>query len=76
MHLRARPLTEPNCSNSDDFFRQAARMIRSTGLALAQETPICIPDDEIGDGKDHVRPDLKSEYTRRYFELIAGTVGK
>jgi hypothetical protein len=70
------PLTEPNCSNSDEFYRHAARMIRSTGLALATETPICVPDDEIGDGKDHVRPDLKSEYTRRYFELLVGKFGR
>ncbi len=64
------PLTEPLCSKSAEYFAEVARIVTRAGLRMVQTMPICVPESEIGDGKDHIRPDLKAAYTRRYFEII------
>lgn len=65
------PLMEPNCSLSTAYFSQAARIIAAKGIRLAQVGPICFSEREVGDSIDHVHPDFKLAYTRKYYDLIA-----
>ena len=65
------PLTEPVCGKSEAYFAEVAKVVQAAGIRLAQVMPPCVPEGEIGDGKDHVRPDLKVAYTRKYYDMIA-----
>jgi hypothetical protein len=64
------PLVEPICSRSDAYFATVTRIVEEAGIRLVGSRPLCVPEHEVGDGENHVHPDLKAEYTRRYFELI------
>lgn len=64
------PLSGPTCSNSAPYFAEVAKVVERSGLRLVQATPLCVPDDEAGDGRDHIRPDLKAAYTRKYHDII------
>lgn len=47
-----------------------ADAVRAVGLTMVEGTPLCMPIDQVGDAADHVKPDFKDEYTRRYFAII------
>lgn len=64
------PIYDGYCSQAADYVAKVESGVRATGLPIVAGTPLCIPEDELGDTVDHVRPDLKDTYTRRYFELL------
>lgn len=64
------PIIDSYCANSADYLRAANALIESTGLRVAKGTPVCMPLAEAGDSEDHVRPDLRESYTRKYLALI------
>ncbi len=62
------------------YCRQAARYIaalsagiRAAGLDIVAGTPLCLPENALGDSIDHVRHDLEDVYTRRYAKLLRET---
>lgn len=64
------PILDVYCASSSDYFKAANALIESTGLRVVAGTPVCMPLAEAGDSEDHVRPDLRSGYTKKYLDLI------
>ncbi|MCC7251044.1 hypothetical protein [Hyphomicrobium sp.] len=64
------PVAEPLCSDKGGYYSQVNAIIRSTGLDLVSDTPICLTRNEIGDSLDHVSPELRRTISTRYFDLI------
>lgn len=65
------PMLDALCAGSQPYFAQAAQAIRGTGLRLLADTPLCIPEGELGDAVDHVRPAFKTQATRNYYRSLA-----
>ena len=64
------PIYDAYCTQAADYVAKVESGVAATGLPIVAGTPLCIPEIELGDTVDHVRPDLKDIYTRRYFELL------
>jgi hypothetical protein len=64
------PIYDAYCTQAADYVAKVEAGLVATGLPIVAGTPLCIPEAELGDTVDHVRPDLKDTYTRRYFELL------
>ena len=67
------PLVESMCRGSVDYLDEVNRLIDSTGLPRARQTPVCLPYADVGDTEDHVRPERRRYYTERYFERLSGS---
>lgn len=65
------PLGSPLCERSAAYLARANTLIRSTGLSLAQPSPVCIPPSQMGDAPDHIDRAFAPAYTRRYLEILA-----
>lgn len=65
------PVYEGTCIAAAGYLTEVNARIGAAGLTLAEGTPLCMPADDVGDGTDHVRPELKQAYTERLFGLIA-----
>src|SRR5262245_23205910 len=64
------PVYAHYCRHSAVYLMEVAVSVGAAGLPVAAETPICMEADEVGNAMDHVKPDLKVAYTRRYFERL------
>ena len=64
------PIYDAYCTQAADYVAKVEAGLVATGLPIVAGTPLCIPEAELGDTVDHVRPDLTDTYTRRYFELL------
>ena len=64
------PIYDGYCTQAVEYVAKVESGVAATGLPIVAGTPLCIPEIELGDTVDHVRPDLKGTYTRRYFELL------
>jgi len=64
------PIYAHYCRHSAVYLRQLDESVRAAGLDVAADTPICMETDEVGNSIDHVKPDLKTPYTQRYFERL------
>ena len=67
------PIYDGYCTQAGDYVAKVESGVAATGLPIVAGTPLCIPEIELGDTVDHVRPDLKDTYTRRYFECCDRT---
>lgn len=65
------PIYDGYCAQSAAYQAALADAVRAAGLILVEGTPLCIPIAQVGDAVDHVKPEFKDEYTRRYFTAIA-----
>jgi hypothetical protein len=63
------PIYEEEAQISRDYIEAANNQILKTGINLIPEI-IEIKGDDLGDSLDHVRPEMKKEYTLKYYELI------
>jgi len=68
------PIYDGYCAQSQPYLNALNAAIDATGLTRAVGTPLCVGAAEVGNSIDHVRSDLKQNYTRRYFALLRGTV--
>jgi len=64
------PIYTHYCRLSAVYLRELDASVRGAGLDVAADTPICMEADEVGNSIDHVKPDLKTSYTQRYFERL------
>ncbi len=64
------PIYDGYCSQAADYVAKVESGIAATGLPIVAGTPLCVPEVELGDTVDHVRPDLKEIYTQRYFDVL------
>ena len=65
------PIFDGYCVQSAAYQAALADAVRVAGLTMVEGTPLCMPSDQVGDAVDHVKPEFKDEYTRRYFAAIA-----
>lgn len=65
------PIYDGYCVQSAAYQAALAEAVREAGLTMVEGTPLCMPIDQVGDAVDHVKPEFKDEYTRRYFAAIA-----
>ena len=63
------PLYEERVRLSGEYVRRVNSQIQATGIDLVQEV-VAVPEEDLGDGADHIRPGKKLEYTRRYCDLL------
>ncbi|MDQ1284095.1 MAG: hypothetical protein QG620_443 [Patescibacteria group bacterium] len=63
------PIHEEIASRSDSYVDTANKIISETGVQLVSDI-VSIKENDLGDSVDHIRPDLKKEYTIRYYELV------
>ncbi len=64
------PVAAKICNGSPLYFEQAAKNIAETHIPLEASTPLCIPPEELGDSIDHVAPQYKKKYTKKYYDLL------
>jgi hypothetical protein len=64
------PMVGPACQ-SNDYFKEIASQIESAGLRVPVRLPVCLDPSEAGDRPNHVRPDLKTTYTKKYYDIIS-----
>jgi hypothetical protein len=65
------PLADPRCSRSAAYFSRSDALIEDSGIRVVRGTPLCMKTEEVGNTLDHVRPNKKAEFTRRYFQAMA-----
>jgi len=65
------PTFDSYCHFARDYLNRASAAIRAAGLAVVENTPICVPRANLGDAQDHVKPALKQVYTQYYYALLA-----
>jgi hypothetical protein len=70
------PIFDDYCRQARAYIERLDARIRTAGLQVLPGTPVCLKQDEIGDSLDHVRPDLKQVYTRRYFKRFEETIAQ
>jgi len=68
------PIYQDYCTQTRGYLDALGSAVDATGLKRIAGTPLCVDDAEIGNSIDHVRPDLKQEYTRRYYALLRDVV--
>ena len=64
------PVFEAFCADADLYFEAQNQLIRETGLTLVEERPLCFGAEDMGDSENHIRPDLRSRYTKYYIEFL------
>jgi hypothetical protein len=69
------PTLDAICAASGAYLQEISARVRDAGLTVVEGTPVCLPPEHVGDSPDHVRPDRKQLYTRRYFDLMAPYLG-
>jgi hypothetical protein len=69
------PIYDGYCRQATEYVNALNEGIRAAGLDAVAGTPLCIPEEDVGDSIDHVRADLKDAYTLRYFELLREGLG-
>jgi hypothetical protein len=53
------------------FIQELGNRIKDAGIKVPYSLPIAIPESEIGNNINHVRPSLQPLYTRKFHELLA-----
>jgi hypothetical protein len=69
------PIYVGYCAQSQPYLNALDAAIDATGLERIADTPLCIAESDVGNSIDHVRSDLKQDYTRRYYALLRDTIG-
>ena len=63
------------CGPSSAYATAAADFVAAAGLTIVAGTPVCLPDDDLGDAEDHVRPDRRAHYSAIYLDLVRDALG-
>jgi hypothetical protein len=53
------------------FIKELGNRIETAGIRVPYKLPIEIPESDIGNTINHVRPNLQPLYTRKFYELLA-----
>jgi len=68
------PIYDGYCEQAADYIAALDDAVEAAGLPVTRGTPICMPERDVGNSIDHVRSDLKQDYTRRYYALLRATI--
>ncbi|HVM85085.1 MAG TPA: hypothetical protein VMW18_14440 [Candidatus Binatia bacterium] len=65
------PILKEALDLNPDYVPAIDAKVTKAGLALVDPQPMILPREEAGDAMNHVRPDLRPEYTARFYRLLA-----
>jgi len=65
------PILQSVLDLNPDYVPAINGKVRAAGLTLVADQPIIIPESDIGDSINHVREDLRPEYTERFYRQLA-----
>lgn len=70
------PWLEGLCNRSRQYLTAASSAISQTGMIMLLGTPVCVPEQDIGDSLDHIHPARKRDYSDIYLGklVVAGVV--
>lgn len=64
------PIYDLYCRTAAEYIQAVTSEVRRSGLIVIESTPFCVPPEDLGDDMDHIRPELKQAYTRRFVEFL------
>ena len=64
------PVAEQFCNWMVDFKPKAEEFISKSGLKIVNNSPICPPSEDMGDTINHIHPEMKDHYTKKYYKII------
>ncbi len=64
------PMVNERCKDYKEYQDKADSYIKASGFRIVKDTPVCVPSRDMGDSSYHVHPEVKGEYTKKYFKLI------
>ncbi len=65
------PLFSRACATVAEYILTANNHIQEVGFDPVAGTPVCVPQRDLADTIDHIRPDRKAHYTTTYYRLIS-----
>lgn len=65
------PVYEGICTKRQAYIDDVTRGVEAAGLPLVPGTPICMPEGAVADAIDHVRPELRPDYTQQLARMVA-----
>jgi hypothetical protein len=68
------PLMQKIVEHSALTFRWETAQIERAGIKVIKESPIKIPDEDLGNTINHIQPYVKQEYTRKIYDLVAASL--
>ncbi|WP_128923704.1 hypothetical protein [Bradyrhizobium guangxiense] len=63
-------LLELVANRNQAFIQALSDRIEGAGLRVPYRWPVAVPSSEIGDTINHIRPSLRRDYTRKFFERL------
>ncbi len=64
------PLVASTVEASGEYFDEANRLLSDAGFRVVAPRPLALHPEAIGDGEDHVRPELRAASTRWHAERL------
>lgn len=64
------PWPKPLCDRSQTYLAAANALISEAGLEVLSGTPLCVPEQDIGDALDHILPTQRRYYSDIYLEKL------
>ncbi|SDR93253.1 hypothetical protein [Bradyrhizobium canariense] len=64
------PLVKLVVEQNQEFIENLGDRIERTGIKVIRPSPIAIPDADLGNTINHVRPGVRLAYTRKVYELV------
>jgi hypothetical protein len=68
------PLMQKVVEHSALTFRWETAQIERAGIKVVGQSPIKIPDEDLGNTINHIQPYVKQEYTRKIYDLVAASL--
>jgi hypothetical protein len=64
------PLMQEVVRQSHAMLQKLDAQIEHTGVKVIRQSPIEIPDEDLGNTINHIRPDVQLDYTRKIYDLV------
>jgi hypothetical protein len=68
------PLMQKIVEHSPMTFANETAQIERAGIKVIAQSPIRIPEEDQGDTVNHIRPGVRTVYTRKAYDLLAGSL--
>jgi hypothetical protein len=64
------PLMQEIARQSHGMLQRLNAQIERTGIKVIRQSPIQIPDEDLGNTVNHIRPAVQLAYTRKIYDLV------
>lgn len=68
------PVTQKIIEHSQPMLQRLTSQIERAGIKVIGQSPIEIPDQDLGNTINHIQPYVKQEYTRKIHDLVAASL--